>query len=355
MRLNTIHMWISSVRLRRTKLAAAMAVLVLLVLTGLGAGCGKGSDQKGAETLIIYSGRSQSLVGPIIQQFGTTSGISVLVKYAGTPQLAATLLEEGDRTPADVFIAQDPGGLGAVESMLALLPEDFLALVPEWARSSQGLWMGLSGRARTVVYNTESLTEADLPDDIFDFIDPEWKGRIGWAPTNASFQIMVSAMRALWGENKTKEWLKGIQANDPGVYAKNTPIVAAVGAGEIDVGFVNHYYLHRFLAEEGESFQARNYHPREGGPGAIVMISGAGILADSDNRELAEKFLRFMVSADAQEYFAEQTFEYPLVEGIKTQESLVPFSEFEHPDIPINELADLQGTQILLRDTGVLP
>ena len=242
-----------------------------------------------------------------------------------------------------------------MESMLTPLPEDILGSVPDWARSPQGLWVGLSGRARTVVYNTESLTDADLPDDIFDFIDPQWRDRIGWAPTNASFQTMVTAMRALWGEDKTRQWLEGIQANNPGVYPKNTPIVAAVGTGEIDVGFVNHYYLHRFLAEEGESFQARNYHAREGGPGAIIMVSGAGILADSDNRESAERFLKFMVSGAAQQYFAEQNYEYPLVEGIEAELNLVPFSDFDHPDIPISDLADLQGTQNLLRDTGVLP
>jgi iron(III) transport system substrate-binding protein len=278
-----------------------------------------------------------------------------LVKYAGTPQLAATLLEERDRTPADVFFAQDPGGLGAVEPMLAPLPANILGLVPEWARSPEGRWIGLSGRARTVVYNTERLTEADLPDDIFDFVDSEWEGRIGWAPTNASFQTMVSAMRAVWGEDKTRRWLEGIQAHDPWVYPKNTPIVAATAAGEIDVGFVNHYYLHRFLAEEGESFQARNYHPRAGGPGAIIMVAGAGVLAASDNRQNAESFLEYLLSPVSQRYFAGETFEYPLVEGVRTQGGLVPLAEFDHPDIPVGDLADLAGTQTLLRDTGILP
>ena len=331
--------------------ATILLIGLVSVLCAIWAACGNGD----AGTLIIYSGRSQTLVGPIIQQFGEASGIKVLVKYAGTSQLAATLLEEGDSTPADVFFAQDPGGLGAVESMLAPLPEDILSLVPDWARSPQGQWIGLSGRARTVVYDTESLTEAELPDDIFDFIDPKWKGRIGWAPTNASFQTMVTAMRSLWGEDKARLWLEGIQNNSPKDYPKNTPIVAAAAAGEIDVGFVNHYYLHRFLAEEGESFQARNYHLRAGGPGAIIMVAGAGILANSDTRQEAERFLKFMVSPVAQQYFAGQTFEYPLVEGVKTQGNLVPFSEFDHPDIPLKDLVDLQGTQALLRDTGILP
>ena len=313
------------------------------------------SEERAAKELVIYSGRSESLVDAIIQQFREATGIEVGVKYAGTPQLAATLLEEGANTPADVFFAQDPGGLGAVEGMLSTLPDSILTRVPAWARSSQGKWVGLSGRARAVVYNPDVLTEADLPDDIFDFVGPQWHGRIGWAPTNASFQTMVTAMRVLWGEEKTRQWLEGVQANEPQVYPKNTPQVAAVAAGEIDVGLVNHYYLFRFLAEEGEDFSARNYHPRAGGPGATVMVAGAGILKSSDNKAVAERFLEFMLSRVGQQYFAGQTFEYPVVEGIRTPHVLVPLGEINQPNIPLKDLADLQGTQALLRDTGVLP
>ena len=305
--------------------------------------------------LTLYVGRSESLVGPIIEQFGKATGINVQVKYASTTELAATLQEEGDRSPADVFFAQDPGGLGAVEDMFVRVPDSTLNLVPEWARSPDGRWVGISGRARTVVYNPETMTEADLPDDIWGFVDPEWKGRIGWAPTNASFQTMVTAMRVLWGEDKTREWLEGVQANDPTIYPKNTPQVAAVAAGEIDVGLVNHYYLFRFLAEEGDSFPARNYHPRAGGPGAVVMVAGAGILSSGENRENAERFLEFMLSQVAQQYFAGQTFEYPLVEGVNTDRLLVPFEEINQPSVPLKDIADLEGTVKLLRETGVLP
>ena len=305
--------------------------------------------------LTLYVGRSESLVGPIIEQFGKATGINVKVKYAGTSELAATLQEEGDRSPADVFFAQDPGGLGAVEDMFVRVPDSTLNLVPEWARSPDGKWVGISGRARTVVYNPETMTDADLPDDVWDFVDPEWKGRIGWAPTNASFQTMVTAMRVLWGEDKTREWLEGVQANDPTIYPKNTPQVAAVAAGEIDVGLVNHYYLFRFLAEEGDSFPARNYHPRAGGPGAVVMVAGAGILSSGENRENAERFLEFMLSQVAQQYFAGQTFEYPLVEGVNTDRLIVPFEEINQPSVPLKDLADLEGTVKLLQETGVLP
>ena len=305
--------------------------------------------------LVVYSGRSESLVDNIIKQFAEASGIDVEVRYANTGQLAATLLEEGDNSPADVFFAQDPGGLGAVEGMLDTLPSGILGQVPGWAQSPEGKWVGISGRARTVVYNSENLTEAELPDDMFGFTDPAWKDRIGWAPTNASFQTMVTAMRSQWGEARTKEWLEGIQANDPNIYPKNTPQVAAAASGEIDVGFVNHYYLFRFLAEEGENFPARNYHPRAGGPGSIVMVSGAGILSSAENRENADRFLKFMLSPVAQQYFASQTFEYPLVEGVRTQHVLVALDEILKPDLTAGDLTDLAGTQALLQDTGILP
>lgn len=331
--------------------------MVLPLIAAVAVACGGGNRPGGTspQSLTIYSGRSESLVEPIIRQFGQATGIQILVKYASTSQLAASLLEEGGNTPADIFFAQDPGGLSAVVHMLSPLPEDLLNLVPDWARSPTGQWVGISGRARTVVYNTERLTEADLPDDIYDFIDSKWKGRIGWAPGNASFQTMVTAMRTLWGEDKTRLWLDGILANSPLLYPKNTPIVAATAAGEIDVGFVNHYYLHRFLAEEGESFEARNYHLRAGGPGATIMVAGAGILEVSDSKDPARRFLEFMLSTVGQQYFSGQTFEYPLVDGVNTPHVLVPLSEINRPSITPQDLSGLRATQDLLRKAGAIP
>ena len=310
-----------------------------------------------AGSLVVYSGRSESLVGPIIEQFRDATGIDVSVKYGSTPEVASTIIEEGSNSPADVFFAQDPGGLGAVAQtgMLAGLPDDILGLVPDWARSSDGMWVGVSGRARTVVYNTERLSEADLPGSILGFTDPAWKGRIGWAPTNASFQTMVTAMRVMWGDDKTGEWLRGIQANEPKLYPKNTPIVAAAASGEIDVGFVNHYYLHRFIQEDGEGFGARNYYLKDEGPGSLIMVAGAGIMTTARNRENAERFLHFMLSGVAQQYFAGKTYEYPLVGDVNTHRLLVPLLDIANPGIDMTSLSDLRGTQTMLRDLGVIP
>ena len=306
-------------------------------------------------TLVVYSGRSESLVGPIIEQFGEATGIDVQVKYGSTFEIAATLLEEGSNSPADVFFAQDPGGLGAVSGMLTPLPSDVALKVPEWARSPDGSWVGISGRARVMVYSTELVSEDELPTSVKDLTDPKWKGMIGWPPTNASFRTMVTAMRLMWGEDETRQWLLDMQANEPGIFPKNTPIVAAAGAGEVAVGLVNHYYLHRFIQEEGDEFAARNLFLKNGGPDSLVMVAGAGILETGENRDNAEAFMRFMLSKVAQQYFAGQTFEYPLVEGVKTHRLLPPIDTLNGPDIDLSTLSDLQGTDALLRETGVIP
>ena len=306
-------------------------------------------------SLVIYSGRGESLVDPIIRQFADVTGIDVQVKYGGTASLAATLLEEGANSPADIFYAQDPGGLGSVESLLQPLPAQTLQKSPAWAQSPDGLWVGVSGRARVLVYSTDRLEEADLPADTFDLIDPKWKGRLGWAPTNGSFLTMVTGMRELWGEAKTTEWIEGMVANDAAIYSNNTSQVAAVAAGEIDLGLVNHYYLYRFISEEGEDFPARNYHPSAGGPGALIMVSGAGVLSTSENKANAERFVDFLLGAVAQQYFAGQTYEYPLVEGVNVNRLLTPIDEINRPEIDLADLADLEGTTEMLRELGALP
>ena len=330
--------------------AASLGLVLLLPL--LLAACDDGADEK---SLTIYSGRRETLVGPIIERYREESGVRVEVKYASSPQLAATLLEEGEDSPADVFFAQEPASLGAVAGLLGPLPESILSRAPEWARSSDGRWVGISGRARVVVYNTDALTEAELPDDLWGFLGPEWRGRVGWAPTSSSSQAMVTGMRALWGEERTREWLHGLRSNDVRDYANNTTAVAATAAGEGDAAFVNHYYLHQLQAQQQGRVSAANYHPRSEGPGALVMVAGAGVLADAGNRETALEFLAYLLSMEGQEYFAQEVYEYPLAGGVEAAEALVSLSAIRRPGVSMEELADLEGTQRLMRETGILP
>jgi iron(III) transport system substrate-binding protein len=317
--------------------------------------CGGAASQN--DTLTIYSGRSESLVAPLIDQFETDTGIEVEVRFGSTSEIAATLLEEGENSPADVFFAQDPGGLGAVgdAGLLAELPKVVLNKVDERFVDPDRQWVGVSGRARVIAYHTETLTPADLPADLQGFTDPVWKGRIGLPPTNASFQTMVTALRQVWGEDATREWLVGIMANEPVFYESNTPTVAAVASGEVEVGFVNHYYLYRFLAEEGESFSARNHFLSSGGPGSLVMVAGAGRIASSEKEEAALSFINYLLSENAQEYFASETYEYPLVSGVSPTVDLTPLADLNAANIDLADLADIQGTVQMLQDAGMLP
>jgi len=306
--------------------------------------------------LTIYSGRGEELVGPLIDQFEQETGLNVEVRYGSTAEMAATILEEGANSPADIYYGQDAGALGALAQagQLAPLPEDALNLVDPRFRSPEGLWVGTSGRARVVVYNTDKLSEADLPDDIFGFCAPEWKGRLGWAPTNGSFQAFVTAMRVVEGEERAREWLSCIQANEPVVFPGNAPIVQAVGAGEIDAGFVNHYYLFQFLAEEGEDFPVRNYHPRAGDVGAMVNVAGVGIVNTTDNKDAAEAFVRFLLRESSQQFFNTETNEYPLSANIQLNPILIPLQQIQTPNVDLTKLEDLDGTLQLLQELGIL-
>jgi iron(III) transport system substrate-binding protein len=310
----------------------------------------------GAGELTVYSGRNEELISALVEQFQNESGIDVEVRYGDTAELAATILEEGANSPADVFFAQDAGALGALaaQDRLQKLPDSILQRVEERFRSPEGEWVGTSGRARVVVYNTATLTETDLPETIFGFTDPKWKGRLGWAPTNGSFQAFVTALRVLQGEEKAREWLEGVKANEPKVYDNNTAIVQAAASGEIDAGFVNHYYLVRQLQENGEGFAARNYYLKNGDPGALVNVAGAGILTGAKNQAAAEQFVTFLVGDAAQQYFADKPFEYPLVTSVEPNAALPPLSEIQTPQIDLSQLEDLQGTLRLLQDLGIL-
>jgi len=314
-----------------------------------------GMNARASESLVIYCGRGEELVGPLMKQFEDQSGLKLQIRYAGTPELAATILEEGRNSPADVFFGQDAGAMGALSraNRLIALPVDIVHAVPASFRSTSGQWVGISGRARVVVYNTAALEEPDLPEDLFGFCDPSWRGRLGWAPENASFQSFVTALVVREGKDRALAWLRGIKANEPRVFAKNSAIVAAVGAGEIDAGFVNHYYLYSARRTDPEIKAANYYFPQESA-GNLVNVAGAGILDTSRNKPAALEFLRFLLSADSQTFFAEKTGEYPLSGAIPAGSDLRPLENFSAPSIDLDELEDLESTLELIHEAGVL-
>ncbi len=313
-----------------------LTVLVLL-LALTAAACSSGSDD---ESLTVYSGRSEDLIQPLIDQFEEETGIDVTVRYAGSADLAATILEEGDASPADVFYAQDPASLGSVAlaGLFAELDDDLTDAVPARFSDTDSQWVGISGRARVVVYDGTRINPEDLPETEDGFTDPEWAGRTGIAPTNGSFLAFVAAKILSDGEEATLAWLKGMAANSAPTYPKNSPIVAAVNGGEIETGLVNHYYLLRALAENPDE-AGRNFFFTVSTAGSLVMPSGIGMLETSENQDAAQQFIEFLQGNEAQEYFANETFEYPLVPGVPANDLLPPIDTIRTPDIDLSDLA----------------
>lgn len=310
----------------------------------------------GSGALVVYSGRNENLVGPLLQQYDENNDVSVEVRYGGTAEMAATILEEGANSPADIFFGQDAGALGALArtGRCTELPASITEQVNPRFVSPDGRWVGVSGRARTLVYNTEMLSEAELPASIFDLTGEEWTGKVGWAPTNGSFQAFVTAMRVNAGEDAARQWLEEMLANDVQPFPNNTSIVEAVGRGEIEVGLVNHYYLFRFLAEDPD-FPVANYFFPNGDLGAMINVAGVCVIDTSENQESALALVEFLLGDEAQQYFADETNEYPLVDHeIVINPALRPLDEIDSPDFDLNDIEDLQGTLEMLQEVGAL-
>lgn len=325
-----------------------------LLVAAVVAGCGGSDEASGPIT--VYSGREEELVAPLFERFSEETGIDVEVRYGDSAELAATISEEGDNSPADVFFAQDPGSLGAVDAQLEQLPEDVLDRVDERFRDAEGRWVGTSGRTRVLVYNTDALSDDELPTSVLDLTKPEWKDRVGIAPTNGSFQAFVTGMRLTLGDDATRDWLEAMKANGAKTYEKNTPIVEAVAAGEIDAGLVNHYYL-ALVKEEQPDAPIANHLFAPGDAGNLVSVAGAAVLASTDQLDDAEAFVEFLLSDDAQRFYVEEAeeAEYPLVPGVDPSPGLVPLAEIDGPDVELTSFgAELEATVELLRETGWL-
>ena len=307
--------------------------------------------------VILYSGRKESLVQPLIDVFMEQSGVQVDIRYAGTSELAAQTLEEGSQSPAAVFLSQDAGALGALgeAGLLHTLPERISNRVDPAFTSSDGSWVGVTGRARVIVYDSENVAVEDLPTDADDIVGPQWSGKVGVAPANASFQSAITAYRVIRGETAADQWVSGLAINDPQIYEKNSAILEGVDSGEVPLGLINHYYWYRMESERGaDNMRAKLHFLPAGDPAAIVNVTGVGIL-EAQSRDLdALKLVEFLVSDQAQQYFVSTTYEYPLVPGIASPEGLPALSELASADFDLSDLRTLADTQDLLRKYGLI-
>ncbi len=316
-----------------------------------------GARESDASTITLYSGRGESLVQPLVERFEEETGIRVQVRYGGTAELAVLLQEEGARSPADVFWGQDGGALGALSraDLLADLPEDILAGIPQIYRNSTGNWVATSGRARVLAFDPRSIPENDLPTSVFDLTAEKYRGNVAWAPTNGSFQAFVTAMRVVHGDETTSRWIRDMLANDVQIYRNNTSIVEAIAAGEVAMGITNNYYLLRFLAAD-PAYPVRQTFFEANDTGNLVNVAGAGVLKTSTNPDGALQFIRFLLSSVAQQYFTTEIFEYPVVDTVEMNPQLVRYDQLLDitPEVDLDTLEDLEATLSLLRSAGAL-
>lgn len=311
--------------------------------------------QTSGETITIYSGRNETLMSALFTQFSNETGVKLEVRYGDSGELAALLLTEGDKSPADIFFAQDAGALGAVESagLLSPLPSDVTDAVDAKFRSKNGKWVATSGRARVLIYNPDLV--ASPPASLDDLLDPKFEKKIGYAPSNASWQSFVTALRLTRGEAGARAWLTGLAANKPIAYEKNGAVRDAVNSGEISLGLINHYYLYELISKIGaDKVVAKNHFFKDRDAGSLVNIAGVGVLASSKKTEAALSMVRYLLSVAGQSYFAGKTFEYPMTPGVIQFVSLPSLTELNSPPIDLADLKTIEETQELLESVGLL-
>jgi iron(III) transport system substrate-binding protein len=309
--------------------------------------------------LTVYSGRGEFLIGQLMDFIRDTyPDLTLNIRYGGAADLANQIRTEGQASPADVFFTVNSGILGllANDGRLQSMPSDVLGLGREGYQDPQGRWIGTSGRVRAVPYNTDAISESDIPDDVLAFPEREqFQDNMGWAPTYGSCQGFVTVMRILQGEQRTREWLRGMLDLGIQEYSDEFRVAQAVADGEIVAGLTNHYYIVRVL-------DARPNAPLEMGftendAGSFFNVAGAGVVDSSDSPDRAANFIRHLLSAEAQDYFARSaTFEYPMIPNVEPIDQLPSFDELNPPDLDLAEFAqaDINETIDLMENEGVL-
>ncbi len=353
----------------RTSRLTVILLAASLALTGCAAGSTAGGSAAGGATpggdaatggdgadLVVYVGRNEDHVRPLVEAFEESTGLQVDARYGSTGELATTILQEGGTSPADLFFTQDPVYIGAVSEagLLAPLPADVIERVPAGISGADGDWVGVTARRRVLAYDPAQTPDAQLPASVFELTGEPWRGRVGVSPTHSSFVSFVAAMVAMRGEDETLNWLEGVAANDPQIFDGNEEQLRAIAAGDLDTGLVNHYYVHRLVAED-PAFPVRNHSFAAGDPGDVVMPTTIGALAAGAHPEAAVDFVRFLLSEDAQRHFLEEVGEYPLADGIGTPEGERPLDPALIRDMRLPEVAgNLDVATDLIARSGLI-
>jgi iron(III) transport system substrate-binding protein len=340
----------------KTKISILFLMLALIITACGGAQTNTDATDVSGD-LVIYSGRSEALIQPVLDAFKVKyPNVNVLLKAGSNSELANALIEEQANPQADVFITTE---LFTVQSLAvqgvfeSYLPQGADQLPAEF-RGADNVWTGLTRRARVIIYNKDLITESELPTSIFDLTDPKWKGQIAAAgSTTGGMQAQIAAMRQLLGDETTEDWLNGLIANEVTFFGGHTDVRKAVGAGEFKIGLVNHYYYHLQLAETGN---VGVIYPdqSEGQIGLITNATAAAIVKGGKNLTAAQALLDFLVSAEGQKLFAEQNYEYPLLPDVALKEGVTPLGGFRLADVDVVQAAlEFDATFDLMENVGL--
>jgi iron(III) transport system substrate-binding protein len=307
--------------------------------------------------LVIYSGRAEALIQPVIDAFQQKHpDLEILLKAGSNSELANALLEEAGRPVADVFVTTELFTAQALAAQGAFQPYR-PAGAERLAAGFSGpddLWTGLTRRARVILYNTELVSPEEAPKSIFELTDPKWRGQIAAAgSTNGSMQAQIAALRLLVGEEATAAWLQGLLDNDVTFFGGHTDVRKAVGAGEFKLGLVNHYYYH-LQAAEGSPVGVIYPDQGQGQIGLITNATAAGVVQGAPNPAAAQAFIDFLVSEQGQELFAELNYEYPLLEGVALRQGVQPLENFRLAQADVAGAAqDFELTFDLIEQAGL--
>ena len=337
--------------LKKSALFAVALALFATILTG----CSSSDEQATDVTEItVYSGRSEEFIAPFFAQWEAQSGIKLNVRYGDSAELAAQILEEGANSPADLFLSQDAGSLGAVAEagLFTQLSDEIASAIPATYVAANRNWVGITGRARVFAYAPDRVKV--LPQSVTDLTKSEYKNQIGIAPTNASFQAFLTALIENKGADFAKNWLKALQANGVKIYAKNSAIVEAIDKGEISIGLVNHYYIWEVSEGLGRAINVKNGFFAPGDLGNLINVSGAGVLASSKKYAAAEDLINFLTSAASQSKFVSDTHEYSLISGATAPAGVPALDQIGAPAVDLATLKNIKATQDLLIEVGLL-
>ena len=337
--------------LKKSALFAVVLALFATILTG----CSSSDEQATDVTEItVYSGRSEEFIAPFFAQWEAQSGIKLNVRYGDSAELAAQILEEGSNSPADLFLSQDAGSLGAVAEagLFTQLSDEIASAIPATYVAANRNWVGITGRARVFAYAPDRVKV--LPQSVTDLTDTQYKNQIGIAPTNASFQAFLTALIENKGADFAKNWLKALQANGVKIYAKNSAIVEAIDKGEISIGLVNHYYIWEVSEGLGRAINVKNGFFAPGDLGNLINVSGAGVLASSKKYAAAEDLINFLTSAASQSKFVKDTHEYSLISGATAPAGVPALDQIGAPAVDLATLKNIKATQDLLIEVGLL-